>query len=211
MSRFSAPTLGSRHLDRPTAAEPRDSPLLHMIIILSASPASTRPTLGTHAERPSGRLWSGRDDCKVGVWLVGVPDEGGEDGCVTVDGDPVGAAGHEEGDELLVGRRERDIGGRKRVGWVVDEDAVAQLHAVVLVVVGDVPGDREVCVPCGGPVDANGDGVKELGDGQRRSEASSYQLNGNELEHWPERGSPVQRGIRITRLLPRSQLSGCSC
>ena len=97
-------------------------------------------------------------------------------GGVTGVGDPVVVAGHQECGELRSGCRDGGIGGRQRVGWVVDEHAVAQLHAVVLVGVGDVPGDREVCVPCGGPVDADGDGVEELGDGQRRSEARAVDV-----------------------------------
>ena len=76
------------------------------------------------------------------------------------------AAAGEHGEQLRLGEGEGQLGvARSRVG-VVDQHPVRQGHAVALAQVGEVPVDGQLLGPRLGTVDADGDRVEELLDGQ---------------------------------------------
>jgi len=54
----------------------------------------------------------------------------------------------------------------------VDQRAVGQFHPVRLVAVGEAPADRGGGVPGAFAVDADGEAVEQLGDGQSREDSA---------------------------------------
>src|SRR5208337_2219456 len=119
-------------------------------------------------------LWG--DDRKIGVGVVDERHQPPDDGWVAGHVDAVGLGAGQELQQLGLGQGYGQVRRPAVGGGVVDEGAVAEFHPVVLMGVGEVPGDRQPLAPGLGAVDPDGGRVEQLGDGQRRGQPRAADL-----------------------------------